>query len=120
MERPQSAGRVGAGANQWTFDRTNNMSAMRDDMPNMGTMQMTHGSGGGLLGGHHAASAMDFTVANRTAGSDSPLMGSVNLGSSRTLGRGAGVAAAPAAGARGGILGELVRVRCVTKSFQDS
>lgn len=110
MERPQSAGRVGAGANQWTFDRTN-MSALRDDMPNMGTMQMTHGSGGGLLGAHHAASAMDFTVANRTTGSDSPLMGSVNLGSSRTLGRGAGVAAAPVAGARGGILGKLGRGR---------
>lgn len=72
------------GAAQWTTDR-NGASAFGDDMPNMGTVQMTNGFSGIGLQGLQARGGLEYTSGNRTNASDSPLMGSVNLGNSRTI-----------------------------------
>ncbi|KAG2485570.1 hypothetical protein HYH03_015734 [Edaphochlamys debaryana] len=102
----------GAPGAAWTWDR-NPMGATRDDMPNMGTVQMPHGTGlgGGATRGMGGGRGLDHTTA-----SDSPLMGSVVLGNSRTLG--AAVAAAGgggrpvvSAGGRGPVGGILASER---------
>ncbi|EFJ46297.1 NimA-related protein kinase 5 [Volvox carteri f. nagariensis] len=67
------------GAGQWGMDY-NGASVLGDDMPNMGTVQMTNGYG--MQG---AAARGLYTAGLRTNASDSPLMGSVNLGNSRTM-----------------------------------
>ncbi|GIL79309.1 hypothetical protein Vretimale_16509 [Volvox reticuliferus] len=77
------------GAAQWQMNR-NGASGFGDDMPNMGSVQLTNGFGFGMQG-----SAAQYPAGNRTNASDSPLMGSVNLGSSRPIGSG------PAAGVAG-------------------
>ncbi|PNH02758.1 Serine/threonine-protein kinase Nek4 [Tetrabaena socialis] len=67
-----------------------------DDMPNMGTVQMSRGPapiGAGNTRGSPAARPMDYSVANRTGASDSPLMGSVNLGTMGNTRTGGGMAA---------------------------
>ncbi|GLC74270.1 hypothetical protein PLESTF_001483200 [Pleodorina starrii] len=93
----EQGGRAGAG--QWTMGR-NGASGFGDDMPNMGTVQMTNGFGAmGAQQGSPAHSGLNYTVANRTTSSDSPLMGSVNLGNSRTIRSAAPAAAATPAGA---------------------
>ncbi|GIL57802.1 hypothetical protein Vafri_13045 [Volvox africanus] len=74
------------GAAQWTMNR-NGTSAFGDDMPNMGSVQLTNGFG------FMKGSAAQCMEGNLTNASDSPLMGSVNLSGSRPIGSGpAGVA----------------------------
>ncbi|KXZ47617.1 hypothetical protein GPECTOR_34g776 [Gonium pectorale] len=88
------------GAGQWTWDR-NGMAGLADDMPNMGTVQMTHGPG--QLPSHGSpARPLEYTAGNRTNASDSPLMGSVNLGNSRTLRTAANATAGGALGVSAG------------------
>ncbi|GFR44592.1 hypothetical protein Agub_g5870 [Astrephomene gubernaculifera] len=94
----------GAGVGQYNnWDRTA-LSGLHDDMPNMGTVQMTHGPGQLAMPGP-GARGLDCTAANRTTASDSPLMGSVNLGNSRTLRSGSAATAGGALGASAGRIG---------------
>ncbi|KAG2432825.1 hypothetical protein HXX76_008559 [Chlamydomonas incerta] len=83
----------GGGNNGWTYGGRN------DDMPNMGTVQFTQGPGSSAFGAGARGSParpLEYTAGNRTGASDSPLMGSVVLGNSRTMagiGTGAGASA---------------------------
>ncbi|KAG2448901.1 hypothetical protein HYH02_006249 [Chlamydomonas schloesseri] len=96
----------GGNNNGWTYGRN-------DDMPNMGTVQLTQGPGSSAFRGSPAR-PLEYTAGNRTNASDSPLMGSVVLGNSRTLGgigTGAGAGAAASSGrpgSRGGPGGSIL------------